>query len=266
MNVNTWLKGMSRMLSPLDAEIIMCEALDLKDRSELVLKGDKELTDREERVACELAYCRLDGEPMAYILGRKEFFGRDFDVDENVLIPRVETEDMIYMVLDYLKTEPKKRKVLDVGTGSGCIAITLKLERPELEVSASDVAWPALAATKFNAEDFGVKIELIESDLLREVKKKPEIIVANLPYVDPKWEWTSPEIEYEPRWAIFAEDGGLEIIFRLLDEIKDKWYNEKDIELFLEADPSQHERIIERAEKLGFKYIKSQRYILEFRY
>ncbi len=211
--------------------------------------------------------------PKAYEDGFGNFYGRDFLVSPDTLIPRPETEMAIDAILalcgkSYLpgvaakaSKLPENPKILDVGTGSGCIGITLALELPEAQVVAVDVSKGALEIAEKNVEKFEVKnIELHESDLLSGVDGEFDVIVANLPYVDRKWDWLDLEaLSYEPDGALFADDGGCELIFKLVSQT-----NNRTKFLILEADPSQHEKIIEFSKKYGFCHTNTRGYILEF--
>lgn len=209
--------------------------------------------------------------PRAYIEGVQDFYGRDFIVTPDVLIPRPETEQIIDSVLNlagkpYLpgvkpapSVLPKKPKILDVGTGSGCIAITLKIKLKDAEVIGADISEPAIKVAQKNALKHGVDPHIfIISNLLENVKFTPDVIVANLPYVDINWDWLDKEsLSHEPSLALYAEDGGLEIIKRLLDETLKRRINY----LVLEADPSQHDSIINYT-KNKYKLIDKRGYIL----
>lgn len=218
-----------------------------------------------------------DSFPKAYKEGKKEFFGRDFLVTPDVLIPRPETETMVEMVLSLagksflpgVKAEkpklPKNPKILEVGTGSGCVAVTLALELPEAKVFACDVSEPAILVAKENAKKHKTEVEFKKSDLLSAYQEcdKFDCLVANLPYVSRDWEWLkepeSEAIKYEPELALYAEDEGLELIYRILDEIDGRAKY-----LILEADPSQHEKIISRAEARDYKLLKVSGFQLLF--
>lgn len=211
-----------------------------------------------------------DSFPKAYKDGIKEFFGREFKVSPDVLIPRPETETMIEMVLSlagrsYLpgvkvpsSVLPERSRILEVGTGSGCVAISLALELLSAEVVASDVSSEALAIARENAEGFGAKVKFVQSDLLKNVEGSFDVIVANLPYVDRSWNWISG-VGHEPELALYAKNGGLELIFKLIEQAKDRTKY-----LILEADPCQHEKIISRAEAGGFKFLRVSGFQLLF--
>ena len=200
---------------------------------------------------------------------QNNFYGRNFYVDEHVLTPRPETEQIIDEVLSLcgkailpgVKPEapaldPINLKILDIGTGSGCIAITLKKELEDAEVYASDVSEEALNVAKKNAEDLGANVEFITSYLLQNVNITPDVIVTNLPYVDKDWDWLDKEsLKEDPDLALYSEDHGLKLIKELLDTANSKY-------LILEADPSQHDEIIKYAK--SYRLLKQNGFILVF--
>ena len=208
--------------------------------------------------------------PKAYKNGYQDFYGRDFLVTPDVLIPRPETEQIIDSILNlagkpYLpgvKTGknqlPDKPKILDVGTGSGCIAITIKKELPKSEVYATDVSEKALKIAQKNATKHDARISFIISHLCQNVNINPDVIVANLPYVDENWDWLDKEaLSYEPHIALYAKDHGLSLIKELIDISNSKY-------LILEADPCQHEEIINFATKKGLQHLETRGFILTF--
>lgn len=197
--------------------------------------------------------------PLAYIIGKKEFYGREFLVNESVLIPRPESENIIN-ILKSLNIN-QYPKLIDVGTGSGCLGITAKLECPNLQVTLIDISSDALRVAKANARFFKAKVEIIESNLLDEYNNKPDIIIANLPYVDSEWE-TSPETKFEPSQALFADDHGLALIKKLIQ--KASAIQISGSYMILEADPTQHDRIIDYATNMSYKPHREEDYILSF--
>ncbi|MBR6810901.1 peptide chain release factor N(5)-glutamine methyltransferase [Candidatus Saccharibacteria bacterium] len=238
MNVSSWLKrAATSQISHLDAELILAHALN-KERVFLHAHPDYELTESEQKKAEDYLKRRQNHEPVAYILGSKEFYGREFAVTPDTLIPRPETEAIIDLVKELSLEKPK---ILDVGTGSGCIAITLKLELPESDVIAVDISEKALAVAEKNANNMHANLEFKKSDLLKNVDEKFDIIVANLPYVDKNWDWLSPELDFEPETALYSEDFGLKDIKNLILESNTKLAEQG--KLILESDISQHEAI-----------------------
>ena len=199
----------------------------------------------------------------------KDFYGRDFLVTKDVLIPRPETEQLIDAVLSlagvaYLPgVKPTKRElpenpvIIDVGTGSGCIAITLKKELKDAEIIATDISEKALKVAQKNAAKHGTHISFIISRLLEKVNTTPDLIVANLPYVDENWDWLDKKaLSKEPSIALYAKDHGLKLIKELIDTATSKY-------LVLEADPCQHEAIIDYATP-KYTHVETRGFILTF--
>ena len=254
MKISDWLQQGSKAakaVSPLDKELILCyNGLGI-DRLQLILRADEELSPAvQAQIDADLAR-RAAGEPLAYILGWREFYGRKFSITPDVLIPRPETESLVDCVLESVPPGASTH-ILEVGTGSGVIAITLKLERPTIEVTATDISSQALQLARRNAKELGAEVEFIESDLLASHKlpsTPPAAIVANLPYVDRDWSWTSPELSYEPEAALYAADGGLAVIKRLIEQAAQKYPR---VPLILESDPSQQAAIVALGREHGY--------------
>jgi release factor glutamine methyltransferase len=237
----------------LDAEIILAHTL-RKPRTHLHAHDEDQLSSREYEIAEARLDLRLDRTPIAYIIGHKEFYGRPFKVTPATLIPRPESEDMITLLNEIMPDTqaflPKSgRRLVDVGTGSGILGITAKLEHPELDVTLLDVSRHALNIAKQNVTLLHADVHIVQSDLLSKYFLSADIILANLPYVDPSWE-RSPETDQEPAEALFAEDNGLQLIKKLIDQTPD--ILQPNGYLLLEADPRQHEAIITFARKYGF--------------
>lgn len=176
---------------------------------------------------------RSKGEPVQYISGYQEFYGRKFIVNSNVLIPRPETELIIDLVIKLVKKHKLSiPKILDVGTGSGCIAITLTCELPKAEVTAIDISLKAISVAQENASRHQVasRINWDCSDLVKEISPKEQFnfCCANLPYVSPNERSTlAKEVShYEPELALFADEEGLALIKRLFSEAVPLIYND----------------------------------------
>lgn len=205
---------------------------------------------------------RLQGEPMAYIRGHQEFFGRTFRVTPDVLIPRPETEALAELLLALPRTTGDR--LLDVGTGSGCIAITAKLEAPELHVTATDVSELALQVAKRNARQLAADVEFRQQSLAASPDNHDQFtfIVANLPYVDRGWE-RSRETGFEPALALYANDDGLELIKELIEQCQTALRPSGF--LLLEADPRQHQAICSWANAHGLRPDTQRPFALSFK-
>lgn len=257
----TQLAGAGIGSAKLDAEIILAHTL-RKNRTFLHAHSDNTLISRHVEIADARLALRRDRTPLAYIIGHKEFYGRLFHVTPATLIPRPESEIIISLLknqlshnLSLLKEPPKK--VVDVGTGTGCLGITAKLEVPELDVTLLDISHHALTVAKTNATQLAAKVATQTSNLLESYPFNPDIIIANLPYVDSTWQ-RSPETHYEPEVALFASDNGLSLIKRLVIQAASRLT--PGGALILEVDPRQHESIVTFARKHGFSIVDRQQF------
>lgn len=269
MDISTWLRHATKQLKDvgitsnrLDAELILSHTI-RKPRTYLHAHLDELIDQRRKDIADARLQLRLERVPLAYIMGHKEFYGRRFKVSPATLIPRPESEDIIETLLAASSGEITPKILIDVGTGSGALAITAKLERPHLQVTASDISSKALAIAKDNAQAHQADIHFRTMDLLNDHAGPIDYLIANLPYVDASWTDTSPELKHEPSEALYAPDGGLRIINKLLPQAK-RWLTKSGL-LLLEADPSQHEAIIKEASKKHhLKHVQTKGYCLTF--
>lgn len=265
--INSWLARASRQLvnvgiktAQLDAEVILAHTL-RKPRTWLHAHNDAELEPRAIDIAQARLDLRLDRVPLAYIVGHKEFYGYNFRVSTATLIPRPESESLIDLLQLTSANSFEEQNLVDVGTGSGALGIVSKLKYPHLNVTLVDKSRHALAVAEKNSQDLQAQVSLLESDLLESYPQTADIIIANLPYVNPEWE-RSPETEHEPVMALFAEDNGLALIKKLIQQTLSKL--EKDGSLILEADPEQHDAIKAAAQEAGLILVKIDGYGLLF--
>jgi release factor glutamine methyltransferase len=196
----------------LDAELLLADAIGAT-RTHLHLAPERELTRAESDRFAELLARRRAREPVAYVLGKRAFRYIELRVDERVLVPRPESEGLVETGL----TLPTGARVVDVGTGSGAIALALKHERPDLEVLGADVSHDALALARENAGALGLDVTFVHSDLLDGVGGELDAVLSNPPYVARRdLETLQPEVIAEPDVAVFGGHDGFEIVRRLV--------------------------------------------------
>jgi release factor glutamine methyltransferase len=202
----------------LNAEHLMAHALGRK-RIELYLDFERELTETELRPLRGLVKRRSGGEPLQHLLGTVEFCGLTFLCDKRAMVPRPETEQLVELVES--KIEKRESRILDVGTGSGVIAISLATKFPEAKVLAVDVSDDALALAQENAVTLNLKdrVQFLKSRLLENVEGAFDLIVANLPYISTQDRHTlSREVLHDPEDALFAGAQGDELVRELIDQ------------------------------------------------
>ena len=202
----------------------LSEILNVDKARILMLKDELVEDDILEKFSEMLADYIVDEIPIEYILGYTYFYGNKIKVDSNVLIPRDETEELVEKSFKYIKSNAK---VLDLCTGSGAIAIALKKERPDIDVTASDISKGALDVARENAKNNGCDIEFVEGDLLYPFimnNAKFDVIVSNPPYISKDYEINNI-VKHEPYIALFADNNGLEnyeIIVKNLGKVLNK--------------------------------------------
>jgi release factor glutamine methyltransferase len=206
----------------LDAEVLLCHILK-KNRSHLRAWPEKALSLEEHNKFQQLLDQRIRGEPIAYISGKKEFWSREFKVSPNVLIPRPDTELLIELSLNIIKNKVNPR-LIDLGTGSGNIAITLAAERPDSDIIATDVSNQALKIAKYNAKAHQIKnIHFIQSDWFDNILQNEfDLVISNPPYIasnDPHL--SQGDVRFEPDCALVADDKGLKDIRMICNHARD---------------------------------------------
>jgi release factor glutamine methyltransferase len=250
----------------LDASLLLAQVLGIS-RTALAAKVTEQLSEQTLGTFNGFIERRLKRECIAYILGKKEFFNMEFLVNKNVLIPRPETETLVETALKILEKvnnispETRLLRVLDICTGTGIIAISLKHEKPALQVCACDISKEALAVAKTNAKRIlpeGCRIDFYDGNLFKAIPVSDlpfSLIVSNPPYIPSnKIKTLSLEVQNEPRIALDGGKSGFKFFKQIIK--KSHSYLEKGGSLLLEADPSQMKKIAVMLEKRGFGNIE----------
>ena len=193
--------------------------------------------------------------PLSHLVGFEYFYDRKYKVTKDVLSPRMETEELIYKVIEYVKASSKNNfKILDLCTGSGIIAITLKKELSQfsIDVVASDISEEAIEVAKENAQSHDATIKFIKSDIFNNIDDKFDIIVSNPPYIDRKDKVTMQDnvLKYDPHLALFAEEEGMYFYRKIIEQAND-YLNENGV-MFFEIGYDQKDKIIKLADMNGF--------------
>lgn len=244
----------------LDVEVLARHALGW-DRTALVTRDHEPLPSGfDERFAALLAR-RAAREPVAQIVGHREFWGLDFEVTRAVLVPRPETELIVEQALEAARGRGSWRRIVDVGTGSGCLAVVLAVEFPAVRVTATDVSGAALSVARRNAVRHGVgdRIDFLRTDLLEGVGAAADLIVSNPPYVPDGDAAALPrEVrDYEPPGALFGGPDGLQVIRRLFASAAD--HLAADGLLIVEFGFGQEDGVRDLARTAGWREISVRR-------
>jgi release factor glutamine methyltransferase len=224
-NTGDWLAdARARLLSvsqqpALEAQVLLAHVID-KPRAWVIAHSEANLSSDQASSLCVLLERRLSGEPLPYLVGHWDFFGFSFKVTTDVLIPRPETELLVEKALTWLRAHPSRRLAVDVGTGSGCIAVSLVRLIKNLQVVALDVSWNALQVTRQNVFDHQVqdRVLLVQSNLMAGLQAKVDLVCANLPYIPTS---TLAELEVgrrEPSQALDGGPDGMSYIRALLED------------------------------------------------
>ncbi|CAM4293571.1 peptide chain release factor N(5)-glutamine methyltransferase [Bacillus sp. GX] len=206
-------------------EIVLCHVLKV-NRTGLLMNLREEITAEQETSFTEFIHKHVEGIPIQYMIGHEMFYGRSFFVNEEVLIPRPETEELIVGVLERIERHfgDEKLHVADIGTGSGAISITLALENKNLHVYTVDIAQESIEVAKENAKTLGAEVTFYHGDLLSpfyETGQKLDVVVSNPPYI-PEEDWCglSPVVkEHEPKRALVGGEDGLDFYRRFMEEL-----------------------------------------------
>ncbi len=219
------LKNFSPTAS-LDAEILLSHCAGIRN-TQLISEPEKEVDKKTIKEFRQFLESRRRGVPVPYLINSKEFFKRRFFVNEDVLIPRPETEELVNFALTYLSKNKEISQVYDIGTGSGAIAISIALDHPQKKIYATDISEKALGVAKKNALLLSAKnVTFFQSNLLSEIETTFEksLIIANLPYIGTVKHADINEHtkKYEPSKALFSGFDGLDHYRKLLSQLKEK--------------------------------------------
>jgi len=267
MNCSAWLRQAERKLvrhgigtARLDSLVLLEDVLGV-DRARLLAEPDLEITPTQRRELNNLLNRRCSHEPLAYVRGKTEFYGRVFVVSPAVLEPRPESETMIAL-LKKLPDLPFDPSLADIGTGSGAIGITAQLELPQAKVELIDIDKEALKITKINVDLFTLSISIKQSDLLKDVSTSYDVLLCNLPYVPDEFV-INQAASYEPRIAIFGGPDGLDLYRKLFAQLQKR--PSKPLYILSESLPSQHSALTEIACRNGYELFQVDDFIQVFR-
>lgn len=267
MTISAWLTQATNKLESagigtarLDALVLLSDVTG-KDRTHLLAHPELELTSEQENTLESMLKRRIDHEPLAYIREKTEFYGREFYINQDVLEPRPESETMF----ELLPREEPFRTFIDVGTGSGALAITAALEVPEAKVIAIDIDPKCIKVAVENSQKHETNIEFIEGNLLESITDEklrgPIGILANLPYVPD--DYTLNQAAYnEPHHAIFGGPDGLDLYRTLFKQLRTNF--KRPLFVYTESLPFQHEVLLSIAAEHGFKLLLEEDFIQLF--
>lgn len=261
MTIQQWLDYASPQFTTnkprLESELILAHVIKVK-RIYLHKNPDKNLSRIQLKKANLWLAKRLDQVPLAYLTKRKEFYGRQFLINKHVLVPRPESEEIITQALQL--NLPNPVKILDVGCGSGVLGISLAKElqilNKNFELTCSDIASRPLKLTRTNCRKQSIKANFIRSNLMNKIQGQFDIILANLPYLNPYWDFVNG-LKHEPKQALFADQNGLAIIKNLIGQLASR----HNFYLLLESDISQQAELNKFLTQHQFEILKNQNYI-----
>lgn len=243
-------------LAPTDARQLVLHALaqPAHARAWLLAHGTDTVSPHAAALAQTLAARRLAGEPVAYLVGHKEFFGLTLHVTSDVLVPRPDTETLVEWALEVLSPTPTAR-VVDLGTGSGAIALALKATQPSLQVESVDYSHAALAVAQANAQRLGLAVAFSQGSWLSDTQGQFQAIVSNPPYIRENDEHL-PALRFEPRQALTAGDDGLDDIRTIIQQARARLH--PDGWLLLEHGYDQASEVRALLDAAGFVHVQSR--------
>lgn len=245
--------------------LIMLEDITGRDRAWLLAHPETNLAASQMAKLKRWIKRRADHEPLAYIRGFSEFYGRRFRVGKRVLEPRPESETMIDLLKEVTNSARKQTvaslKIADVGTGTGCLGITAALELPHAKVDLYDIDSSCLAVAKHNCSLHELTLNIRKRDLLNRPLNSYDVVLANLPYVPDHWQ-INQAAAHEPKLAIFGGKDGLDHYRRLFAQLQN--YGWSKVHVFCESLPPQHDNLAKIAASHDFKLVRHQDFIQVF--
>jgi release factor glutamine methyltransferase len=269
MNVADWLKKSTAELTRAKIQtarldcLVLLEDCTSKDRSWLLANPNFEIPKEQNIKLDSQLRRRINHEPLAYIRNKAEFYGRQFYVDERVLQPRPESEGIIKFLLE-LKID-SRQTIIDIGTGSGALAITAKLETTADKVIATDIDLNSLIVARQNANALGAKVEFLSGSLLSPLNNiflKDYVLLCNLPYVPNNLKLNKAATK-EPAIAIFGGKDGLDLYIELFEQISR--LKTKPLYVITESLPEQHKRLAEIAQTSGYEKLRADGFVQSFK-
>jgi len=265
MNISSWIQEAQTQLADAGIGTARLDCLVLledefgKDRAWLLSHSDEELQGSILENLNTKIVQRAQHIPLAYLRGHAEFYGREFMVNEHTLVPRPETEAIIELLK--VLNLPSEAAILDIGTGSGCIAITAALELPNMHVSACDIDKKCLEIAAANAAKLGANVMFFESNLLQHAKPQ-DVLLANLPYVPDNFQ-INTAATHEPRHALFGGPDGLNLYRTMFEQIAANDWQPQYI--LAESLPPQHEPLASIAQTHGYQLQQTDDFIQLFK-
>jgi release factor glutamine methyltransferase len=241
----------------LDSELLLAFSLG-SDRVWLHAHSDEVVPPKVSAKFDSLVSSRANRTPLVHLTGSREFYGLDFKITPSVLTPRTETEVMVDLAIKHV---PKNGRLLDMGTGSGAIAVAIARHRPDLTVTATDISQTELEIARDNAKTHKTAVDFVVSDLWASIKDRFDAVVSNLPYLEDEAE-LMPEVKREPAVALFGGPDGLDLYRRFLEGIPTH-LNPKGL-VFTESDPWQQTALIKAANGVGLTPFVKDYFILGF--
>lgn len=263
LTIEQIIRQSSQLLAPvsesakLDVELLLAKALG-KDRTYLFTWSDKLVCSEDKSIFAAMFDRRMKGEPIAYILGQQEFWDLTLNTAQHTLIPRADTETLIEWGLELSETLPEQAKVIDLGTGTGAIALALAKENPSWHVQAVDLIPQAVELAKQNAEMNNLnRVKVYQSSWFDQVDGEFDLIVSNPPYIDPDDEHLSQgDVRFEPKSALVADNNGLADLELIADQARQYLVNGGW--LLMEHGYDQREQLQAILTQLGYQQVTTR--------